>query len=74
LSAVQLSEVTCSSWLMREFSCQLVRLRVDWSSAGAALTIGPECGKLKNLLLEVVPRERLLETLQAGEDLACSDL
>jgi hypothetical protein len=25
-------------------------------------------------LLEAVARERLLETLQAGEDLACSDL
>jgi hypothetical protein len=29
--------------------------------------------KLKSPLLEAVARERLLETLQAGEDLACSD-
>jgi hypothetical protein len=38
-------------------------LAVDKSSAQAAMTREPECGKLKKLpLLEAVARERLLKT------------
>jgi hypothetical protein len=39
-------------------------------TAGNAMTTEAE----ESLLLEAVARERLFKTLQAGEDLLCSDL
>jgi hypothetical protein len=40
-----------------------------------AVTTGPEREKAEeSALLKAASRERLLEILQAGEDLACSDL
>jgi hypothetical protein len=52
-------------------------LIVDKSTVRAAVTGGPECGKLKNLpLLEAVARERLMKTQQAEKRISgcCGDL